>query len=333
MALLDSVSCRIINELQSGFPLSSAPFLEVAHQLDLTETALIQHIEKLLSGGYLTRFGPLFNAEKMGGGLTLAALSVPKERLDEVAERVNLFPEVAHNYAREHLLNMWFVLATETKEEIQQVIDQIESATNLQVFNLPKLTEYRLGFKLALHKDGSIDTVPFNNIEQPFERESTLSPTAQDRAIVTATQAGLPLLPSPFNAIAQQLGLTLETVLNRFETMLKQGWVRRIGVVPNHYQLGLRSNGMSVWHLPLDKIDHYGKQIGALPFVSHCYRRPQKLPEWPYNLFTMVHGQDRSVVSERVESISQLLGEDDLDHTILYSSRILKKTGLRLKRE
>jgi siroheme decarboxylase len=333
MALLDPISCQIINTLQTGFPLCQRPFLEAAQRLQITKTVLIEKIQSLLNEGYLTRFGPLFNAEQMGGGLTLAALSVPADRFDQVTELVNRFPEVAHNYAREHTLNMWFVLATETKAEIGEVIGKIEAATGLTVFNLPKLEEYRLGFKLSISPNGEIDTARLEGSESFFGKKNTLQPNQKDRALVEATQAGLPLVPAPYDQIAKQLEVEPAEVISRFEMMIKQGWVRRLGLVPNHIKLGLRSNGMSVWSLPEEKIVEQGKRVGALSFVSHCYRRPTNLPHWPYNMFVMVHGQDRTIVSERVEAISQLLGEDDSDHKILYSSRILKKTGLRIKRE
>ena len=333
MTPLDASSCKIINSLQTGFPLTTRPFLTAAQSLEMSEEELIAKIKELLKTGFLTRFGPLFNAEQMGGGLTLAALAVPAERYEQVTEMVNSFPEVAHNYAREHTLNMWFVLATESRSEIATVIDKIEKATGLQVFNLPKLEEYRLGFKLHISPDGSIDTTRLEDSESLFGKGDGSLPTPEDRAIITATQEGLPFIPTPYDAVAQQVALPTKSVLARFEHMLKQGWVRRLGVVPNHYKLGLSSNGMTVWNLPEDKVSSSGKLIGDLDFVSHCYRRPRNPPEWPYNLFVMVHGRNRDIVKGRVAKISEMLGEADQGHKILYSTRILKKTGLRIKRE
>jgi len=151
-----------------------------------------------------------------------------------------------------------------------------------------------------------------------------------DRALVAATQSGLPLVPEPYHAVAQKLGITPEEVMARMERMQQSGIIRRIGAVPNHYALGYRGNGMTIWNIPDDRIDAAGARIGALPFVSHCYRRPRRLPEWPYNLFVMVHGADRAEVREKAETIARLLGPDDRGHEILFSTRILKKTGLRI---
>lgn len=151
-----------------------------------------------------------------------------------------------------------------------------------------------------------------------------------DRALIQATQAGLPLTPQPYQTLADTLGITAAEVMQRMEQMLVNGIIRRIGAVPNHYALGYRGNGMSVWNVPDARIRAIGEQIGALDFVSHCYRRPRHLPEWPYNLFAMVHGRDRSEVELKVAQIAALLGSDDLGHQVLFSSRILKKTGLRI---
>ena len=154
--------------------------------------------------------------------------------------------------------------------------------------------------------------------------------TPIDRAIIQATQAGLPLVPQPYHAVAAQLGLEPEEVMQRMQTMQEAGVIRRIGAVPNHYALGYTANGMSVWDVPDARVDVLGPQVGALEFVSHCYRRPRHPPEWPYNFFVMVHGHDRAEVETKVEQIAALLGPDDHGHQILYSSRILKKTGLRI---
>ncbi len=152
-----------------------------------------------------------------------------------------------------------------------------------------------------------------------------------DRKIITATQAGLPLLKKPYAAIAEQLGVDVETVKQRLNTMLDNGQIRRIGAVPNHYQLGYKANAMSVWNVADDKITELGKKLGALPFVSHCYERPRFLPEWPYNLFAMLHGKSREEVAVKVSQVVKLLGEYCSGYELLYSKQILKKTGLRLK--
>lgn len=151
-----------------------------------------------------------------------------------------------------------------------------------------------------------------------------------DRAIIVATQAGLPLVPRPYHAIAESLQLEPQEVMARLRRLHALGVIRRLGVVPNHYAIGYRANGMSVWDVPDDQVDALGAAVGAFDFVSHCYCRPRRLPQWPYNLFAMVHGKSREEVAQQVVQIADYLGDQLRSHTILYSTRILKKTGLRL---
>ncbi|WP_316156122.1 AsnC family transcriptional regulator [Cupriavidus sp. BIC8F] len=151
-----------------------------------------------------------------------------------------------------------------------------------------------------------------------------------DLALIRATQAGLPLVPAPYAAVADKLGLTEHEVITRLAAMQARGVLRRIGAVPDHYRLGWRANGMTVWDVDDACIDTLGERIGALPFVSHCYRRPRHLPHWPYNLFAMVHARSREDAAPQVAAIAALLGDACRAHDVLWSTRILKKTGLRL---
>ena len=150
-----------------------------------------------------------------------------------------------------------------------------------------------------------------------------------DLAIMRATQSGLPLTPRPYQTIAKQLGLSAEEVMSRMINMQEQGVIRRMGVVPNHYKLGYRFNGMTVWNIPDEVIDELGEKVGQLDFVSHCYHRPRHLPEWPYNLFAMVHGKSQAAVDQQIKVMSELLGAYNQGHEVLYSTEILKKTGFR----
>lgn len=163
--------------------------------------------------------------------------------------------------------------------------------------------------------------------QQPCENE-ILDET--DRKIIAATQQGLPLTRQPYHDVADAIGIDVTEVISRMNTMTELGIIRRTGVVPNHYKLGYKSNGMSVWNVPEEKIAELGKKVGAIDFVSHCYQRPCFLPEWPYNLFAMVHGKSREEVNEKVNIIAELLSDDDHGHQVLFSTKILKKTGLRI---
>ena len=154
-----------------------------------------------------------------------------------------------------------------------------------------------------------------------------------DRQLIVATQKGLPLDPYPYKIIANEVGITEPEVRQRLERMQNAGVIRRIGAVPNHYRLGYRANGMTVWNVPDEKINDLGQKVGALDFVSHCYHRPRHLPEWPYNLFAMVHAKEHDEAMSLVDKIAELLGDDYLGSEVLFSTRILKMCGLRLTKK
>ena len=145
---MDAIDKKIINQLQGGFPVCESPYQLIASKLGLTETNLIHRIKLLLESGLISRFAPLYHAEKMGGALTLAAIKAPKEKFDTIVEIINAFPEVAHNYQRNHALNIWFVIATDHPERVAEVIQAIEEQTGLEVYNMPKINEYFVGLKL-----------------------------------------------------------------------------------------------------------------------------------------------------------------------------------------
>jgi DNA-binding Lrp family transcriptional regulator len=252
-------------------------------------------------------------------------MAVPEPDFASVAEQLAGLPEVAHNYRRDHELNMWFVLAAPSEPALQEAVRRIHARTGLRVYDFPKLAEYHLGFWLHLGPDG-------NPGLRRWERDLPVEAPrcdALDRALVAATQAGLPLVAEPYGEIGDRLRCDPGTVLDRLAQLLAGGAIRRIGAVPNHYRLGLRGNGMTVWDIEDAEVDGLGAEVGALECVSHCYRRPRRLPLWPYNLFAMVHGQDRTQVLDATRRIESLVGPHCRDHRVLFSEAVLKKTGLR----
>ena len=326
---MDELKRRLIDEWQGGFPLCERPFAVMAEQLNTDEAVVLQILQDLLADGTLTRFGPLYQIERMGGAFSLAALQVPEIDFERIAAIVNRFPEVAHNYRRDHVLNMWFVLATETSAEIADTVARLEKATKLPVFNFPKEKEYFIEARFGVGASG------VNHTQSTHDSSSkitlSLERLAQLRPLIHATQAGLPLTLQPYHTLATQLNSDVMTVITGLQNLLEAGAIRRIGVVPNHYRIGYTANGMSVWNVADERVDELGAQVGALQFVTHCYRRPRHLPHWPYNLFAMIHGASRDEVTTKAEQIAEILGKNCRTHTILYSTQILKKTGLRLR--
>jgi len=331
---LSSLERDFINNFQGHFPLQERPFDAIATQLACSEDLLIETVKNLKTKKLLTRFGPLYDAARLGGGLTLAAMTVPEDRYQIVTELVNTYPQVAHNYRREHELNMWFVIATETPVEIVQVISSIEKTTRLTVYNFPKQQEFYIGLWLHLSDDGKHTTVPIpeaaeqknnaDNSETDYQLDDT------DRKLISVTQSGFSIEPCPYQTIANNIGISQDEVIQRLKKLLCCGIIRRIGAVPNHYKLGLTANGMTVWDVDDKKVEQLGNLIGQLDFVSHCYQRPRHLPMWSYNMFAMVHGDSKDEVNKKVNQIEKLLGKNCKAHETLFSSAILKKTGLRL---
>ena len=399
---LSDLERRFINHYQGGFPLVERPFVAVAGELGTDEATLIATLRGLLASGVLSRFGPLFDAERLGGRFTLAAMAVPEADFDRVAAQLAALPEVAHNYRRDHALNMWFVLATPSEQGLREVLGLIRDLTGLEVLDFPKLAEYHLGFWLHLDEEGGLgmrrwerthnpgewvrlapeegipgseETSPLvgetssvvnqgsagvseagldvgeersvagdrrSVVEEPrtlMVRETTAAvekilapaviPDELESALVTATQGGLPLVARPYAAIAWELGVSSARVRRGLAAMLERGAIRRIGAVPNHYRLGLRGNGMTVWDIEDEAVDRLGAAIAALAGVSHCYRRPRRLPLWPYNLFAMLHGRDRDEVRAAAARVAALVAGHCRGHDILFSQAVLKKTGLR----
>ena len=315
-----------INRFQGGFPLTTDPFASAASVLGSDEAELISAVADLLADRRLTRFGPLFDLERLGGRFTLAAMAVPDGDFARVAAAINALPEVAHNYRRDHTLNMWFVLAASDAPRLSAVIRRIQSVAGLPVYDFPKEREFHLGFCLAIGVDG---LVSLRRIERP-PAAADWSPEPLDQAILSATQGGLPLVPRPYAAVGERIGASESAVIEHLAAMLRGGAIRRIGAVPNHYRLGLSGNGMSVWDVPDERALAVGERLGALDSVSHCYLRPRRPPVWPYNLFAMVHGRDRDEVVAKVAVMADLAGADSRGHEVLFSSALLKKTGVRL---
>ena len=328
--IADPVARAFINRFQGGFPITDRPFSNVAAEIGIGESALIQCVRTLLQRMILSRFGPLYDAEAMGGRSLLAALSVPGHRFDEVADLLNGMPEVAHNYARDHAFNMWFVIASDDQRSVDATLDRIGRLSGLEVLALPKLREFKIGLWIHLACDGSVDTVPLPAHALPPEPFAHPGPDAIDRRLIHATQAGLPLVPRPYHQLAADLELSPDIVMDRFRKLWAGRIIRRIGAVPHHYRLGLRGNGMTVWEVPAERIEAAGRRLAASPWVSHCYQRPSRGRHWPYTLFAMVHGQDRRAVEEKTRALARLPELRGVAYEILFSTRVLKKAGLRI---
>jgi DNA-binding Lrp family transcriptional regulator len=338
-AELTPLDRAIVNAFQGGFPVVERPFEPAAAALrergvDVGADELAARVRHLDETGVLSRFGPLVNAEAIGGTATLVAMHAPPERFDRVADQVNAHREVAHNYEREHPhLNMWFVVSVAASERVGEVLDAIERETGQPTYNMPKEREFRVEAKFLV--DGPVDgEVDLSDLGPAVEPEGRTTLTPDERDLVMAVQGGLPVTATPYRDVADSLGVEVDWVLRSLKRFLAEGKIRRVGVVPNHYALGYTENGMTVWDVPDALVEEVGPAVASLGFVTHCYQRPRHEGVWPYNFFAMTHGRSEAESEERIAEVKETMaeywdvGDDDWDS--LFSTRILKKTGIRL---
>ena len=339
-AELSTLDRAIINAFQGGFPVVADPFESAAAALgergiDVTADELLARVQHLDEEGVLTRFGALVNAQEIGGNASLVAMHAPPERFEEIAEQVNDFREVAHNYEREHpYLNMWFVVSVADEDRIESVLAEIEAETGQETYNLPKQQEFRVEAKFMLDgpiEDGDLDCSDLGPTVEPTDR-TTLTPAERD--LVLEIQDGLPLTATPYADVAAAIDADTDWVIETITRFNEEGKIRRVGAVPNHYALGYTENGMTVWDVPDEIVSEVGPEIASLGFVTHCYQRPRHEGVWPYNFFAMTHGRTEEESNERIQQVRDRMADfwdvGDEDWDSLFSTRILKKTGIRL---
>ncbi|HZX31098.1 MAG TPA: Lrp/AsnC family transcriptional regulator [Rhodocyclaceae bacterium] len=313
---------RLLNDFQRNFPLCPAPFAELAARLGVAERTVLGMLESLRREGKISRVGAVFSPKRFGAS-TLAAMAVPPEKLAAVAEAVNRFPEVNHNYEREHRYNLWFVVTAASPGRLQAALGAIEKAAGYPLLALPLLEEFHidLGFPL----DG-----------KQAERRAAAQPLAPpepvgeaERRLVAVLQEGLPLFIRPFALIADRIGASEGEVMGRIRQWLEEGAIKRFGVVVRHRELGYSANAMVVHDIPDGLVGAIGRALAEEPAVTLCYRRPRVLPDWPYNLFCMIHGRERAEVLNTIARLRQRLELTSYAHETLFSRTRFKQTGAR----
>ncbi|AEM57833.1 heme biosynthesis protein [Haloarcula hispanica N601] len=336
---LGTVDRAVLNAFQGGFPVVERPFEPAAaaladHGVDIDADELLARVQDLDDAGVLTRFGALINAEAIGGTATLVATHAPEDSYDEHAEMINAYPEVAHNYEREHPhLNMWFVLSVAEEGRVEEVLAEIEAETGEETYNLPKQQEFHVGAKFPVEGPQTQD-IDCSDLGPDVTPTDSQSLTADELDLVLEIQDGLPITATPYADVADEIDADVDWVLETIQRFNMEGKVRRVGVIPNHYALGYSENGMTVWDVPDEVIDEVGPAIAEFDFVTHCYERPRHDGVWPYNFFAMTHGRSEAESQERIQQVRDRMAdhwdvsEDDWD--TLFSTRILKKTGIRL---
>ncbi|UCV12420.1 Lrp/AsnC family transcriptional regulator [Dechloromonas denitrificans] len=313
---------RLLNEFQRDFPLCPAPFAELAARLGVAERVVLGGLEKLRREGKISRVGAVFAPKRIGAS-TLAAMAVPAEQLDAVAAAVNRFPEVNHNYEREHHYNLWFVVTAGSEGRLQATLGAIEQAAGYPLMPLPLVEEFHIDLGFSLN-----DNAPKKAAIARPVRPAALIDEAE-RRLVAVLQEGLPLFMRPFAMIAERIGASESDVLGRIGRWLDDGAIKRFGVVVRHHELGFRANAMVVHDIPDDRVSEIGRALAEEPAVTLCYRRPRHLPDWPYNLFCMIHGRERAEVESLIADLRLRHGLEACAHETLFSLTRFKQNGAR----
>jgi DNA-binding Lrp family transcriptional regulator len=325
---IDDVDARLIDEFQSDFPIVERPFRAVADAINTTESDAFDRATRLLDEGVFRRFGAVLNPPVIGSS-TLAAVSAPDDEFDEVAEVINGYQQVNHNYRRDHEWNMWFVVTAGSRDRRDEILAEIEAETGCAVLNLPMLTDYYIDLEFPVVNDDRFAREGIESTEVSATRISesaTGDLSAFDADLLLAIQDGFPVSTTPYRDLAAELDADVDDVLAAVDDLRDKNCIKRIGCVVNHVVTGFRNNCMVVWNVPDDELDAIGERVGALPYVTLCYHRPRRPDlDWEYNLFTMIHGREADVVDEKIDE----LATDHLPfaHERLYSTETLKQTG------
>lgn len=319
---MDTLELRLLNEFQRDFPLCPAPFAELAARLGVAERTVLRTLERLRHEGKISRVGAVFAPKRLGAS-TLAAMAVPAERLEAVAEAVSRFAEVNHNYEREHRFNLWFVVTAASEGRLQATLGAIEQAAGYSLIALPMLEEFHID--LAFSLDGRRPKA----VAQALPVAAQAPVAESDRRLLSVLQEGLPLFIRPFAMIAERVGASEGEVMGRIRQWLEAGAIKRFGVVVRHHELGYTANAMVVHDIPDDQVGAIGRRLAEEEGVTLCYRRPRVAGQWPYNLFCMVHGRERGEVEALIADLRTRQGLGGYPHELLFSRTRFKQTGAR----
>jgi siroheme decarboxylase len=317
---MDALDFSLLNDFQRNFPLVSEPYALIARKLDVSRDQVLDTLAKLRRLGAISRVGAVFRPNAIGAS-TLAAMAVPADRLNSVARFVSEVREVNHNYEREHPFNLWFVVIAPDNGRLEQVLGSIERTTGLEAISLPLVEEFHIDLGFDLRGEG------VKRISGGPPPRVSIGPSGQ--RLVAALQEGLDLVPRPYAALATRAGMSEGDVLETLASWLALGLVRRFGVVVRHHELGFGANAMCVWDVPDAEVSALGKSLATEPAVTLCYRRMRVTPRWPYNLYCMLHGRERTEVLGMLAGLHTRHGLSRYPNAVLFSVRRFKQTAAR----
>jgi DNA-binding Lrp family transcriptional regulator len=325
---LDETDKRLMNLLQSRFPLDPEPFALVASEAELELDDVLARTERLLENRIIREITPIFDTRALGYESMLVAAKVDSENPQRAAQIVNAHPGVSHNYLRTHEFNLWFTIATPPDSELglHGTLEALMAETGAESMReLPTLTLFKINMNLEMEGDtdalaATVEAAPPRELEaQPYDES--------DIAVIKALQGPMKAVERPYDEAAAEVGISTGQLLERLQDMIDRKILRRVAAILYHRRAGFSANGMGVWKVPEDRILEIGGQMAATRGISHCYQRPT-YADWPYSVFTMAHGRSKEECDAVLDSIAEKCGMGPDDRATLYSSTEYKKIRL-----
>jgi DNA-binding Lrp family transcriptional regulator len=326
---LDDADKRLMNLLQSKFPLDPEPFALIAAEAQLDLDDVLARTQRLLDARIIREITPIFDTRTLGYESMLVAAKVDAEHPHRPAAIVSAHPGVSHNYLRTHEFNLWFTIAVPPDSELglDGTLEALMRETGAESMRqLPTLTLFKINMNLEMEKGtealaSAVEAAPPREMgPQPYDE--------RDIAVTRATQGPMEAIERPFDAAADELGMQVEDVLEHLQDMVDRKLLRRVAALLHHRRAGFSANGMGVWKVPESEVIEMGRRMAAFRGISHCYQRPT-YDDWPYSVFTMAHGRSKEECDTILDSIATECGIAPEDRSTLYSSTEYKKIRLR----
>ena len=327
---MDDLDKRLLNVIQADFALVSRPFQALGAPLQLSEAAVIERIAALKTQRIIRQISAIFDTRSLGYRSSLVAMRIQPERLDAAAAVVNGHPGVSHNYQRNHAFNLWFTVAVPPTSDLEWTVQHLHTMAGAESTRvLPTLRLYKIGLQLDMEggsggeREESRDA-GYSEARRPSAGRDGLRPI--DIAVIRELQKDICLVPEPYRPMAERIGISEAALFEVAGHLTSQGYLRRMAAVLYHRQAGFHANAMGVWVVPPERAEEVGQIMGSFRRVSHCYLRPT-YPDWPYSIFTMVHGRQAQDCQEVISAISQATGITE--YALLYSTKEYKKIRLK----
>lgn len=329
---MDSTDRALLNAIQNHFPIAVRPFQRLGEAVGTTEEDAFKRIQSLRQEGIIRRLGGVFDSRRLGYYSTLCAAKVPEEKIPILAKLLNEIPGVTHNYIRDHAYNSWFTLIARSQAVAERILNHIREASGVsEVFSLPatRLFKINVNFDLLDEETSPDEGDTFGEADLRGAQKGNVSPyelSNEDIALIQVLQGNLPDSITPFTVLAENLQWQVDDVISIARRLLEAEVIRRFGAVLRHQKAGFVANSMGVWQVDPEQAEEVGKTMARFKEVSHCYQRPT-LHDWPYNLFTMVHGRTTEDCEDVMKKISLATGIKT--YSMLFSTAELKKSSMQ----